>query len=184
MKTWSRISSGWMRLPGCKLMIWLNKSMNSTLPLQACPLKSKPFFKIDINYPSPVAPNNWFCLAIIFALSRPATPNRPTFMRVWPSSAMTRLLRLSQSGKPDSTSSKIEPSDQTSKMKLTCAKSVTRTFAWFVKRLERNEWISGGRYSGVDWTNSHWFLKVLPSWLSRNEEPRSIIFSVRIDCVL
>ena len=66
-----------------------------------------------------------------------------------PSSPTTLLFSDSQSGKPDSTSKRIEPSDQVSKIKETYAKSVTFTFSWFVKRFAKNEWISGGKYSGV-----------------------------------
>jgi len=154
--------------------------MNSAFPAHFYPPKSNPFFRIVIRFPRPW-PKSWFCLVIILALSRPATPNKPMFILLWPSRESTRLFKDSQSGNPERTSSRMLPRLHTSKIKDTWAKSCTRTFVCCVKRFDKNEWISGGRYSGVLWTNSHWFWIVWPSSFKRKDDPRSIIFKVLID---
>ena len=171
-----------MRLPGCRCIICSNKLMKSALAIHLLPLKSKPFFRMVIRGPKP-CPNNWFYLFMILALSRPATPNNPMFIRLCPSKDRTRLLSDNHNGKPESTSRRILPRDQTSNMKDTWAKSCTRTFVCYVKRLERKEWISGGKYSGVLCTNSHWFRIVRPSSFSKKEEPRSITLRLLMDWV-
>ncbi len=72
------------------------------------------------------------------------------------------------------------PSDHVSKMNEISEKFSIFIFRSCVNRLERNDYISGGKYSGVDDANSYWSYTVWPSGFNRKLEPKSIILRLRI----
>lgn len=115
-------------------------------------------------------------------LSRPATPKSPKLTMERPSAAITLDFKLSHKGNPDSISTMMLPNDHISKTNGTSLRSSTRMFDSVVNLFAKNDYISGGRYSGVLEANCCWCSTVWPSGFKRKLDPRSIIFKDTIFC--
>ena len=166
---------------GCILNILWTKSIRPLSLVHAYPARSNPFFNTSSKPESPY-PSTCCCFTQMRWLSRPATPNSPKLTIERPSAATTLDFKLSHKGNPDSISTIMLPNDHISKTKGTSLRSSTRMLLSVVNLFAKNDYISGGRYSGVLEANCCWCSTVWPSGFKRKLEPRSIIFRDTIFC--